>query len=191
MLEVAIALEEAKTACPDWEAELVERARFDRKAFGELYHRHYAAVGAYVYRRVGNRHLAEDIVADVFMATLKAIRGYQPRGLPIRAWFYRIATHEVNRWWRKHRRWNWSVQSWTSARGSSTSPDPDVDPGFAAAVAALRRVSPKLQAVLALHYCEGLSVEEVAQVLNCRVGTVKSRLSRGRDALREALSSGS
>ena len=46
---------------------------------------------------------------------------------------------------------------------------------------------PKYQAVLSLHYLEGLAVKEVAAVLGCRMGTVKSRLSRGRQALRERL----
>jgi RNA polymerase sigma-70 factor (ECF subfamily) len=47
----------------------------------------------------------------------------------------------------------------------------------------LRAVAPRFQAVLALHYVEGLSVEEVARTLHCRPGTVKSRLARGRAAL--------
>jgi len=186
-MDVAIPLVEVTSACPDWEAELVERARSDRQAFGELYRRHYAVVGAYVYRRVGDRNAAEDIVAEVFLAALKAIRAYQPRGLPIRAWFYRIATHAVNRWWRRQRRWSWLMTARGTESEPSAPPTSDTDASFSTAVAALRRVSPKLQAVLALHYCEGLSVEQVAQVLNCRVGTVKSRLSRGRDALREAM----
>ena len=46
---------------------------------------------------------------------------------------------------------------------------------------------PKHQAVLTLHYLEGMSLKEVASVIGCRVGTVKSRLARGRDALRERL----
>jgi RNA polymerase sigma-70 factor (ECF subfamily) len=55
---------------------------------------------------------------------------------------------------------------------------------------ALLSLRPKHQAVLALHYLEGLSLEEVAAVIGCRVGTVKSRLSRARVALRDRLTHG-
>jgi RNA polymerase sigma-70 factor (ECF subfamily) len=50
--------------------------------------------------------------------------------------------------------------------------------------AMLLSLPPRLQSVLSLHYLEGLNVEEVARVLGVRPGTVKSRLSRARDALR-------
>jgi RNA polymerase sigma-70 factor (ECF subfamily) len=52
---------------------------------------------------------------------------------------------------------------------------------------ALLALPPKYQSVLALHYLEGMSVEEVALAVGCRMGTVKSRLSRGRQALRDIL----
>ncbi len=52
---------------------------------------------------------------------------------------------------------------------------------------ALLSIAPKYQAVLSLHYLEGLPVKDVALVLGCREGTVKSRLARARDALRAEL----
>ena len=51
-------------------------------------------------------------------------------------------------------------------------------------------LSPKHQAVLSLYYLEGMAAAEVAVVVGCRIGTVKSRLSRAREALREKLSQG-
>jgi RNA polymerase sigma-70 factor (ECF subfamily) len=55
---------------------------------------------------------------------------------------------------------------------------------------ALLALAPKHQAVLALHYLEGLAIKDVAAILGCRVGTVKSRLARARDALRARLNIG-
>ncbi len=54
----------------------------------------------------------------------------------------------------------------------------------------LRAIAPRFQSVLALHYVEGLSVDEVARTLRCRPGTVKSRLARGRAALAAELARG-
>jgi RNA polymerase sigma-70 factor, ECF subfamily len=66
---------------------------------------------------------------------------------------------------------------------------PSTDGGFDQEFArrALLTLPPKFQTVLSLHYLEGLDLKAVATVLGCRVGTVKSRLARAREALREAL----
>ncbi len=168
----------------DDERELVERAKRDRAAFGVLYRRHYRPIAGYVFRRVGDRHVAEDLVADTFMFAMQAIPRYRSRGLPVRAWLYRIATNRVNRWARRERkRLSRPLDAEPVDRPAATNGVVTRD----RARAALLAVAPKYQAVLALHYLEGLTVEDVALATGCRVGTVKSRLARGRDALRQRL----
>ncbi len=172
-------------ACADApEAALVSRAKRDPQAFAALYRRHYAAIAGYVFRRVGDEHTAEDLTADVFLAAVRSLGGYRHRGVPFRAWLYRIATHTVNRWARRQRKRFCQTLPESLACAESGATDPK------AARLAMLSLSPKHQAVLALHYLEGLSVEEVASVIGCRIGTVKSRLSRARVALREQLEKG-
>jgi RNA polymerase sigma-70 factor (ECF subfamily) len=147
-------------------------------------------LAGYVYRRTGDEHATDDIVSEVFLAALRHLPGYRHRGVPIRYWLYRIATNVVNRWVRRRR----------SGLTVDMAVDPDEravagDNGEPVAIRefaqqALLKLSPKHQAVLSLHYLEGLSVQEVAAVVGCRVGTVKSRLSRARDALRRRLEGG-
>ena len=173
-------------ACADApEAALVSRAKRDPQAFAALYRQHYAAIAGYVFRRVGDQHTAEDLTADVFLEAVRSLSGYRHRGVPFRAWLYRIATHTVNRWARRHRKRFCQTLPESLACVESDVADPTV------ARLAMLSLSPKHQAVLALHYLEGLSVEEVASVIGCRIGTVKSRLSRARVALREQLEKGS
>jgi len=167
------------------ERDLVERAKTDRRAFAELYRCHQRAIGGYIYRRIGDSHATEDLVADVFTIALQALPRYRQRGLPVRAWLYRIATNRVNRWVRRerYRRFKRLEMDCEDVGGAS------VDAGLARehTRAALLDLAPKFQAVLALHYLEGLPIREVATAIGCRVGTVKSRLARGRDALRQRL----
>lgn len=178
------------TALED-EAALVQRAKHDRQAFSALYRRHYGPVSVYVFRRTGDRHATEDLVSDVFLTALRTLPRFRYRGIPVRYWLLRIATNAVNRWARRQRRRN------------ETTPPPECNPDSDATATptpgqidrrrarrALGMLSPKHQAVLALHYLEGLPVKEVAVVLGCRVGTVKSRLARARDALRHRLTQG-
>lgn len=167
------------------EAELIERAKRDRAAFAVLYRRHYAMVAGYIFRRIGDSHVAEDLAADVFMAALRHLPRYRDRGAPLKAWLYRIATNIVNRWVRRQRRRLESEARRASVAARSAQERPhsgEVDAGTARQ--ALLALAPKYQTVLSLHYLEGLSLEEIAVAVGCRPGTVKSRLSRGRDALR-------
>ncbi len=161
------------------ESTLVRMSPSEPSAFAALYRRHYPAIRRYLSRRLGDSHLVEDAVSETFVSALKQIHRYEDRGIPFRSWLYRIATGEANR---QHKR---------AARIAMASLEHDPEtvleeqqPHVELARVALLRVSPRYQAVLALHYLEEMSVEETAQALGCRVGTVKSRLARGREALR-------
>lgn len=167
---------------PD-EPDLVERAKHDRELFAVLYRRHYPAIAGYLYRRTGDPHATEDLVADVFLAALRKLPGYRHRGVPLRAWLFRIATNAANRWARRNRRMARFEESSAVTSDESSGRAIEQD----RAQEAMLRLAPKHQAVVALHHLEGMSIEEVAEVVGCRVGTVKSRLSRARDAMRAAL----
>lgn len=169
----------------DDEEELVRLAQQDRTAFAELYRHHYRPLCAYVFRRTGDVHATEDLVSDVFLTALRTLPRYRYRGIPVRYWLLRIATNAVNRWARRRRKDHVArlqVDPPTDT-GSNDAGDCDVE----RAQRALLNLSPKYQAVLSLYYFEELSVKDVAQVLQCREGTIKSRLARARDALRAAL----
>ncbi len=64
-------------------------------AFAQLYQRHYPAVFAFAYRRVGERARAEDVAAQTFLQALQAFPRYEDRGAPILAWLLRIAANVI------------------------------------------------------------------------------------------------
>ena len=168
------------------EADLLERAKRDPQAFGVLYDRHIAALSTYVYRRTGDAHTTEDLVADTFLIAAKSLRHYRYRGVPFRFWLLRIATNVVNRWARRQRR-RATVFLLTDQIADRSSTDPRGDVDLERLQRALLSLSPSHQAVLSLYHLEGLSVKETASVIGCREGTVRSRLARARDALRQKL----
>lgn len=169
-------------AKPDPEADLIARAVRDPEAFGRLYRRHYPAIAGYLLRRCGDRHAAEDLAAETFLTAYQQLARFEKRGLGLRPWLYRIATNKANRRLRDEKRRQRRERG--SARPNS--------PGAArdephAAHNALRSIPPRFQGVLVLHHAQGLSVAQVAEALGVPEGTVKSRLKRGRDAMRRAL----
>jgi len=187
--QLRVTMGEAEWAIADDERELVERAKSDRAAFAALYRRHYRALSSHVLRRTGDVHTTEDLVSDVFLTALRTLPRYRYRGVPFRFWLLRIATNAVNRWARRRRRRvteTAQVAELADAATVRSSTDGGLD--VERAQRALLSLPPKYQAVLSLHYLEGLALGEVATVIGCRVGTVKSRLARAREALGAALS---
>ena len=77
------------------EAELIERARRDLREFAVLYERHVDRIYRFVYRRVQNGGVAEEITSEVFTKALHAMPRYQYTGSPFAAWLYRIAANTI------------------------------------------------------------------------------------------------
>lgn len=161
--------------------------------FERLYRDHYTLIAAYLYRRTASVHVAEDLAAETFLSALRSMHRPRATGVLPHFWLLRIATNAASRWARDERRRLRRERSRGIAR-----PDSDgaisgaansgaSTPSHTVVKAAVCRLPDCFQSVVALHYFAGLSVAEVALVLECREGTVKSRLSRGRDMLKTLL----
>lgn len=170
---------------PD-EAALIAAARTDPEALSTLYRTHYSAIYGYVYRRLGKANDASDVAAETFLAMVQCLPRYRWTGAPFRAWLLRLATTQIYRWARK-RRW---FRFW--GRIEEAEPpvvgDTSARDGRAEQLReALWKLPAHYQSVLALHYFEEQSLEAIGEILQCPVGTVKSRLSRGRELLKTEL----
>ena len=165
------------------EQEIVTMAKFDPLAISYLYRQHYGAIHSYVNRRVGNAHDTNDIVAEVFMSMVRYLPRFRWTGAPFRCWLLVLTTTQINRWIRKRR----FSSLWRSIKSSDqilTNPPDIVDDRVEPMRCALLALPLAFQTVLTLHYYEDLSIDAIAEIMSCRPGTVKSRLSRGRELLR-------
>lgn len=182
------------TELRDPDAELVRACRdpntdaFER-AFEALYARYRDRVYGIAYRITGNSVDALDAVQDAFALLFRKIAGFR-FGSQFSTWLFRVVV-------------NCSIDI-VRARAARSRPlhldsvpeaecpaGNEIDPEASASrselggfvQAALNRISPKLRAVLALRYLEGMSYEELCQALEISMGTVKSRLARAHVAL--------
>ncbi len=168
-----------------------------RAALGKLYERYSRRVFNVAWRVTGDWNRAQDVTQDVFL-TLRDRVGSWRGEASLGSWLYRLAVNRaIDHRRRERRRPAWRMgdgpldETARRPRGGDASEVPE-DPlereGEKGAVhRALRRLSPKLRAILVLRYLEGLSYEDLASVLACSLGTVKSRLSRAHAAFREAI----
>ena len=179
----------AKPATSD--AELAVKCRKgDTEAFEILYKKYSKSLFNYIYKMVGDHDRARDLYQDTFMRVLTA-KNYQPLA-KFSTWLYRIATNlclnDLKR--KKPVSLDAKLKIGSGFEARATSPEDyaysqELSQKIEAAIAGLTDIQ---RAVFTLRHYQGLSYQEIARVLRCPLGTVKSRLSSAVNALRKALS---
>jgi RNA polymerase sigma factor (sigma-70 family) len=151
---------------------------------------HSARVYRLAYRLTGNTHDAEDLTQEVFVRVFRSLSSYSPG--TFEGWLHRITTNLFLDMARRRQRIRFEgLGEETAARIGGAEPTPAQvfdDRHFDGDVqAALKALPPEYRAAVILCDIEGLSYEEIADTLGIKLGTVRSRIHRGRAQLREAL----
>jgi RNA polymerase sigma-70 factor, ECF subfamily len=172
---------------------LVRRvAEGEHEAFGVLYARHSPGVFRFARLMTGSTAFSEDVVQDVFLDLMRQAAQYDPARGRLTTYLFALARYRVRRQWLRHRRW--SPLDVLGDEGPSVT-DPMADPHAAAAsrqwTAQVRRsvlsLPSRYREVVVLCDLQGLSYAEAASALGVAVGTVRSRLHRGRLLLQDKL----
>jgi RNA polymerase sigma-70 factor (ECF subfamily) len=181
------------------EADLVHELQAGSEtAFDWLVTHYHAPVYNLILGMLGDRSDAADGTQEVFLKAFRGIRNFR-QGSSLKTWLYRIAIREAlnhKRWFKRHLQKNVSID----AQPEEGKPRVEIEDLGAtpfeqlaaleiqvAVHTALQQVPDVFRSAVILRDLEGLSYEEVAEVLECSIGTVKSRILRGRRALREIL----
>jgi len=150
---------------------------------------HSARVYRLAYRLTGNQHDAEDLTQEVFVRVFRSLSSYTPG--TFEGWLHRITTNLFLDLVRRRARIRFDPLPDDAERLPSKDRGPAAvydDNSFDADVqAALDALPPDFRAAVVLCDLEGLSYEEIAATLDVKIGTVRSRIHRGRAALRAAL----
>jgi RNA polymerase sigma-70 factor (ECF subfamily) len=172
------------------DTELVYRAKAgDHGAVTQIYERYAPAIYRYIYFRVGEAELAEDLQADVFLRMLEGIHRYEDRGWPISAWLYRIAhDRTVDTIRRRRTRQHVPLEAWGG-----------VYDGLEAAVEAkldheeigrmMNDLTPDQRQVILLRFMADMSIQEVASRMGRTEGSVKALQHRGLQSLARRMGS--
>jgi RNA polymerase sigma-70 factor (ECF subfamily) len=174
------------------EQELVVLAQLgDRAAQKSIYKLYRERIYNIVFYSLGDAVFAEDVSQAIFLKIFRALPGFRFES-SLATWIYRIALNECLN---QNRRTSAQYVPLDAILGSGDEIDrnllPDVEHERSQrqeiVQQAMLELSPKLRTVVVLKYIEGLSYEEIAQVLNCSIGTVASRLSRALSGLESRL----
>jgi len=182
------------------EADLVHELQAGSEtAFDWLVTHYHAPVYNLILGMLGDTSDAADGAQEVFLKAFRGIRNFR-QGSSLKTWLYRIAIREAlnhKRWFKRHLQKNVSIdaepvegQARIEIEDLGATPFEQLASLEIQAVVhgALQQVPDVFRSAVILRDLEGLSYEEVSEVLECSVGTVKSRILRGRRALKEILS---
>lgn len=157
------------------ESRLLQQAKeFDTDALGRIYDFYHPKIYRYVYSRVGDRQIAEDLTGEVFMRMLEALRNKRGWQTSVAAWLYGIAHHLVVDYHRarhkESRLFDEAALAEEEVRGAAVE-ERLVREQLRLAIGDL---TPDQQKVLVLKFVEGMSNQEVARILGKTEGAVKS-----------------
>ncbi len=176
------------------EAELIARAKKgDREAFGALVKRYERRVIGVALAVVHNQDDALELAQETFVRAFENLGSFESRS-SFSTWLYRIAANLAIDFWRREGRYNVlrgedaenELRRLPSARGDSFTAATRSELGERLSKA-LEQLTPEHRAVILLREVEGLSYDEISEVLNCPRGTVMSRLHYARSRLRGIL----
>ena len=174
------------------------------EAFALLIAQYHYPIFSLIARSLNDPADAPDITQEVFIKVFRSIRSFNGDA-SLRTWLYRIALHEASnqrRWWSRHKRQEITIDAADESEETgesfslastltdgSDSPFEQVAQGElrTRVEAGLRELPEIFRSVVVLRELEGFSYEEIAEILDVNIGTVKSRLTRGRSALRALL----
>lgn len=182
------------------DALLVEQLKQgEEHAYEILLQRFQQPIYNLVYRLLSDPSDAPDVVQEVFLKVFRNMEHFRAQST-LKTWIYRIAIHEAynqRRWFSRHKQKEIGIEE--DVEGSrpwlDSISDPAQDPyelvlneeRHYLIESALREINSDFRAAVVLRDLEELSYEEIAEVMQVSLGTVKSRILRGRDALRRAL----
>ncbi len=167
------------------EATLLARARvLDARALAHIHDRYYPEIYRFALYRTGEAATAEDIAGEVFLRLLNALHAGRPPQTTLRGWLFGVAGHLVADHFRREPAGRLPD---TLADGGSLAAEAEENLRRREVQAALRRLTPEQQNVLALRFGDGASLEQTAEALGKSVNTVKQLQFRAVEALRRAL----
>jgi RNA polymerase sigma-70 factor (ECF subfamily) len=156
--------------------------RGESLTFDDFYRREYRHVLGLAFVLTGNQWVAEDTAQDAFAAAFRVWRSIVAYDSP-GAWVRRVTCNRAASVMRRRVR---EAKALMRLAGRMQTPI-ELDEGDAAFWQAVRRLPPRQAQVVALYYMDDYSVREIAEVLDCSEGTVKTHLSRARDAVARQL----
>ncbi|MGI8848257.1 MAG: RNA polymerase sigma factor [Candidatus Dormibacteria bacterium] len=171
-----------------YEDQLIERAKADADAFGELYDHYFGQIYRFVYSRIRDQDAAEDVTSEVFFKALRAIGRYKPSGHPFSAWLYQISVNAIADHYRAQKPQSNIDDAIAVADPSRAVIDRVVESEEAARVwAAIDTLPDQQRTAMTLKLGEDLKLAQIGEIMGKSEGAIKLLIHRGMIGIRQRL----
>jgi RNA polymerase sigma-70 factor (ECF subfamily) len=179
----------ARPMTPEQQALLLRASRCDPAALTAVYDQYVGRIYTYIYRRVGEVELAEDLTGQVFMRMLEAVYAGRPWQTSFSGWLYRIAHNLVIDYYRRRGRATFVDIDEVIAPSPHGQPQPSVEAMLDSEQLrqALCKVTEEQAQVISLRFLEDLSIAETAEIMGKTEGAIKALQYRAVSALRRVM----
>lgn len=159
--------------------EIVQLAQQDPKAFGVLYDKYYHQIFRFVLHRTGSEQLSKDLVSQTFLQAMVHLKKYRFQGYPFSSWLYRIATNQVNDFYRKSKKRQTVLLDRAQLEHVVEVLEVDGKPRqFASVVNVLNGLNKQDSDLLDLKFFEQLSHAEIGQIYGKSEAAIKQKVHR-------------
>lgn len=165
----------------------IAAAKRDPRRFTPLYECYFGDIFRFLLRRAGDRDLTNDLAQETFLKAMLALPRYQERGLPFRAWLYRIALNELRMHWRKRKEVLIDLSYVQVAGLSEEMGLLAEDDDMRRLALAMAKLDQDRSQLIHLRYMDGLSYAEIGQVIGVAEDAAKMRVHRILQTLRTYL----
>lgn len=161
------------------ELKLIETAKRNSRAFAPLYERYYKPIYLFIYKRVDDHANSDDITSQVFLKAMMALPSYQFKGVPFSAWLFRIASNEINLYFRDSQKQRAiSLEDGGISRLTEAILQTNTVDKTELIIACLNKLSPSEIEIIELRYFEKRSFKEVAFILGIKENNAKVKTHR-------------
>ncbi len=170
------------------EEEYIDAAKKNPKDFEQLYKKYFEQIFRFVYQRLDDKNVANDITQQTFINALVNIKKYEHRGLPFVSWLYRIAVNELNKWF-KNQKANRTINIETAGLENlfeeiEEQPYQQYNEKLKTI---LTKLEPNTLLLVEMRFFEKRSFKEIGEILEITENNAKVRLYRLLDQLKKAL----
>lgn len=171
-----------------YEDQLIERAKGDADAFGELYDHYVAQIHRFVYSRVRDPDLAEDITSEVFLKALRAIGRYKPSGHPFSSWLYQISVNAITDHYRGRKPAS-DIDEAIAVADAAPTPDERVVLSLEAQRiwTAIDKLPEAQRTAMTLKLGSDLKLAQIGEIMGKSEGAIKLLIHRGMGTVRTSL----
>lgn len=178
------------------EKEIIEKAKRDPEVFGLLYDKYYQPIFGYILKRTADIELTQDLTSQTFFKSLKNLGRFRWQNIPFSAWLYRIATNEVNSFYRKRKRIVQVSFDKIPEISSEVRTDEELKRAeeelkskkeFIRLHQSISQLNPIYQNVIALRFFDKKKISEISQILGKSQGTIKSQIHRALKELKKVM----